>query len=284
MEPVASGKRRGVERDGGGSGAMEEVLRREDEAGVATLTLNRPAARNALSLALLEALEQALAALAADRAVKAVVITGAGPGFCAGHDLRELTQARNDPDRGRAFFEATMARCAAVMQAVAMLPKPTIAAVNGIATAAGCQLVASCDLAIADERARFCTPGVNIGLFCATPAVALARAVPRRAALEMLYTGEMIDAAQALRIGLVNRVVPEGRALAEAEELAARIAARPASVVQGGKAAFLRQEGRPLPEAYADASRVMVEQLLAEASREGIGAFLDKRAPVWPQD
>jgi enoyl-CoA hydratase/carnithine racemase len=264
--------------------AATDLLLRDDAAGVATLTLNRPAARNALSLALLEALETTLAALAADRAVKVVVITGAGPGFCAGHDLRELTEARNDPDRGQAFFETTMARCAAVMQAVATLPKPTIAAVNGIATAAGCQLAASCDIAIADERARFCTPGVNIGLFCATPAVALSRAVPRRDALEMLYTGELIDAAHAHRIGLVNRVVGEGRALAEAQALAARIAARPARVVQGGKAAFLRQEGRPLPEAYADASRVMVEQLLAEASKEGIGAFLDKRAPVWPQD
>lgn len=261
-----------------------DLLLRADDAGVATLTLNRPEARNALSLALLEALATVLGALAADRSVKAVVITGAGPGFCAGHDLRELTQARNDPDRGRAFFDMTMASCAAVMQAVATLSKPTIAAVNGIATAAGCQLVASCDIAIADERARFCTPGVNIGLFCATPAVALSRAVPRRAALEMLYTGEMIDAAHAERIGLVNRVVPEGCALAEAKALAARIAERPASVVQGGKAAFLRQEGRALPDAYADASRVMVEQLLAEASREGIGAFLDKRAPVWPQD
>lgn len=262
----------------------EPILLRDDANGVATLTLNRPAARNALSLALLTVLEETLAALAADRAVKAVVITGAGPGFCAGHDLRELTQARNDPDRGEAFFETTMARCAAVMRAVATLPKPTIAAVNGIATAAGCQLAASCDLAIAVETARFCTPGMNIGLFCATPAVALSRAVPRRAALEMLYTGEMVDAAHALRIGLVNRVVPEGRALAEAQTLAAHIAERPAGVVQGGKAAFLRQEGRALHEAYADASRVMVEQLLAEPSKEGIGAFLDKRAPVWPAD
>ncbi len=263
---------------------MADLLLREDDAGVATLTLNRPAARNALSLALLDALAETLAALAGDRAVKAVVITGAGPGFCAGHDLRELTEARNDPDRGRAFFEVTMTRCAAVMQAVATCPKPTIAAVNGIATAAGCQLVASCDIAIADRRARFCTPGVNIGLFCATPAVAVSRAVARRDALEMLYTGDLYDAAHAQRIGLVNRVVGEGQALAEAKALATRIAERPASVVQGGKAAFLRQEGRPLPEAYADAARVMVEQLLAEASKEGIGAFLEKRAPAWPQD
>jgi enoyl-CoA hydratase/carnithine racemase len=262
---------------------MADLLLREDDAGVATLTLNRPAARNALSLALLDALAETLAALAGDRAVKAVVITGAGPGFCAGHDLRELTEARNDPDRGQAFFETTMTRCAEVMQAVATCPKPTIAAVNGIATAAGCQLVASCDIAIADPRARFCTPGVNIGLFCATPAVALSRAVARRDALEMLYTGDLYDAAHAQRIGLVNRVVGEGQALAEAKALAARIAERAASVVQGGKAAFLRQEGRPLPEAYADAARVMVEQLLAEASKEGIGAFLEKRAPVWPQ-
>lgn len=262
---------------------MADLLLREDDAGVATLTLNRPAARNALSLALLEALAETLAALAGDRAVKAVVITGAGPGFCAGHDLRELTEARNDPDRGQAFFETTMTRCAEVMQAVATCPKPTIAAVNGIATAAGCQLVASCDIAIADPRARFCTPGVNIGLFCATPAVALSRAVARRDALEMLYTGDLYDAAHAQRIGLINRVVGEGQALAEAKALAARIAERPASVVQGGKAAFLRQDGRPLPEAYADAARVMVEQLLAEASKEGIGAFLQKRAPVWPQ-
>jgi len=254
----------------------------EREGAVAIVTLARPEARNALSFALLEELEAALAQIRGDTAVRAVILAGEGSTFCAGHDLRELTARRADSDGGRAFFQATMAKCAAVMQTLATLPQPSIAAVDGIATAAGCQLVASCDLAVAGEGARFCTPGVAIGLFCATPAVALSRAVLRRHALEMLYTGDLIDAAHAHRIGLVNRVVAAGLALAEAKALAHKIAGLPASVVQGGKAAFLRQEGRPLAEAYRDAACVMVDQLLDPAAVEGIGAFLDKRPPRWP--
>ncbi len=266
-----------------GTLSAERLLLIERDGGVAILTLNRPQARNALSFALLEALEAELAQLRGDGSVRAVVLAGNGPAFCAGHDLRELTERRADADGGRAFFTATMAKCAAVMQALDSLPQPTIAAVDGIATAAGCQLVATCDLAVAGEQARFCTPGVSIGLFCATPAVALSRAVSRRHALELLFTGDLVDAAHAHRIGLVNRVVPAGAALPEAKALAARIAARPASVVQGGKAAFRRQESRPLSAAYADAACVMVEQLLDAAAIEGIGAFLEKRPPRWPQ-
>ncbi|MCS6920378.1 MAG: enoyl-CoA hydratase [Elioraea sp.] len=265
-----------------GTLVAERRLKVEREGAVAIVTLNRPEARNALSFALLEDLEAEFAQLRGDAAVRAVVLAGEGPAFCAGHDLRELTAHRADADGGRAFFQATMAKCAAVMQALATLPQPTIAAVEGIATAAGCQLVATCDLAVAGEGAKFCTPGVAIGLFCATPAVALSRAVSRRHALEMLYTGDMVDAVHGHRIGLVNRVVAQGLALAEAKALAQRIAARPASVVQGGKAAFLRQEGRPLAEAYRDAACVMVEQLLDPAAIEGIGAFLEKRTPNWP--
>ncbi|MCX7685574.1 MAG: enoyl-CoA hydratase [Acetobacteraceae bacterium] len=264
-----------------GAAAAEAPLLRTDEGGVALLRLNRPAARNALSVALLDALAQALAAIAADRAVRAVVLAANGPAFCAGHDLRELTAAREAPDGGAAFFADTMARCSAVMQAIATLPQPVIAAVRGMATAAGCQLVATCDLAVAGERAAFCTPGVSIGLFCSTPAVALTRAVPPKAAMEMLLTGEAIGAEEARRIFLVNRVVPDGEEEAEALRIARGIAARSAAVVRLGKRALREQEGLGLAEAYARASAAMVENLLCRDAAEGISAFLAKRAPVW---
>ncbi|MCS6932082.1 MAG: enoyl-CoA hydratase [Acetobacteraceae bacterium] len=264
-----------------GAAAAEAPLLRTDEGGVALLRLNRPAARNALSVSLLDALAQALAAIAADRAVRAVVLAANGPAFCAGHDLRELTAAREAPDGGAAFFADTMARCSAVMQAIATLPQPVIAAVRGMATAAGCQLVATCDLAVAGERAAFCTPGVSIGLFCSTPAVALTRAVPPKAAMEMLLTGEAIGAEEARRIFLVNRVVPDGEEEAEARRIARGIAARSAAVVRLGKRALREQEGLGLAEAYARASAAMVENLLCRDAAEGISAFLAKRAPVW---
>jgi enoyl-CoA hydratase/carnithine racemase len=258
-----------------------ELLRTMHAGGVCLLSLNRPARRNSLSLGLLRALRTALGEIAADRAVRAVVLAGEGPAFCAGHDLAELTAHRADGDGGEGFFRTAMGECAGVMQAIVSLPQPVIASVHGIATAAGCQLVATADLAVAEAGARFCTPGVSIGLFCSTPAVALSRAVPRKAAMEMLLTGEMIGAAEAHRIGLVNRVVADGTAREAAVALAAAIAARSRHVVTLGKAAFNRQAGLPLAAAYDDAACVMVENMLAEDAIEGIGAFLAKRAPSW---
>ncbi len=258
-------------------------LRRADADGVATLTLAHPASRNALSIAMLDALSRSLADIAADRAIRCVVLAADGPAFCSGHDLKELTTARAAPDGGEAFFADTMARCSAFMRAIRDLPQPVIAAVEGVATAAGCQLVAACDLAVAGNTARFCTPGVDIGLFCSTPAVALARNVSRKRAMEMLLTGEMIDASEALRIGLVNRVALPGRAGAAARELAREIAAKPSHTIALGKRTFHAQIERGLAEAYDIASRAMVVNLLDDEAREGIAAFLGKRKPVWPR-
>ena len=254
----------------------ETVLRRHDAEGVAWLTLNRPAARNALSIALTQALDAELAAIAGDAAVKVVVIGGAGAAFCAGHDLREL---RSHPDRDS--YQEAFGLCSALMQRIVGLPKPVIARVHGVATAAGCQLVASCDLAVSADTARFATPGVNIGLFCSTPMVALSRAVGRKAAMEMLLTGDLIDAARARELGLVNRVVPEAGLDAAVAALAAQIAAKSPLTLAIGKEAFYRQVELPLADAYAYASEVMVRNMLARDAAEGIDAFLDKRAPVW---
>ncbi len=258
------------------------LLLREDGAdGVTVLTLNRPAARNSLSLQMLETLEGTLAAIVGDARVRCVVLAAAGPVFCAGHDLKEITAHRADADGGRAFYDQAMETCARVMQAIVALPQPVIAVVQGVATAAGCQLVATCDLAVASDHARFATPGVDIGLFCSTPAVALARAVPRKAAMEMLLTGEMIDAAEAHRIGLVNRVVPHGEEMAAALTLARGIAARSALTVRLGKRAFYAQVEKPLQDAYREAACVMADNLMAHDAAEGIGAFVGKRKPVW---
>lgn len=254
---------------------------RGGEGAVAVLTLNRPASRNSLSRAMLAALAAELDRVAADESVRAVVLAAAGPAFSAGHDLKELTARRADPDGGEAFFRECMAACAGVMQAIAGLPQPVIAAVEGIATAAGCQMVATCDLAVAGEGAKFATPGVDIGLFCSTPAVALSRAVARKPAMEMLLLAEMVPADEARRIGLVNRVVPAGEAVAAATDLARRIASRSAVAVRMGKRSFNRQLGLSLPDAYEAASAVMVENLLAEDATEGIGAFIAKRKPLW---
>ncbi|MGD9830354.1 MAG: enoyl-CoA hydratase [Hyphomicrobiaceae bacterium] len=244
-------------------------------------TLNRPEARNALSEAMLDALADALAAVAGDDATRVVVLSAAGSVFCAGHDLKELSARRTDADAGRAYFADIMSRCAGVMQAIVRLPKPVIAAVAGTATAAGCQLVASCDLVVAGQGARFCTPGVNIGLFCSTPMVALTRNMPRKRAMEMLLTGDMLEADAAADYGLVNRVVPDDRVLDEALAMARRIAGKPAATVAIGKEAFYRQLELPLAEAYAYASEVMVTNMLHADAREGIGAFLEKRQPDW---
>jgi enoyl-CoA hydratase/carnithine racemase len=269
------------------SAAMEmaggaPLLLREDGAdGVTVLTLNRPAARNSLSLQMLETLENAFAAIGEDPRVRCLVLAAAGPVFCAGHDLKEITAHRADADGGRGFYDRAMETCARVMQAITALPQPVVAAVQGVATAAGCQLVATCDLAVASEQARFATPGVDIGLFCSTPAVPLARAVPRKAAMEMLLTGEMIDAGHALRIGLVNRVVPPEEVMAAALGLARGIAGRSALTVRLGKRAFYAQVEKPLAEAYREAACIMTDNLMARDAAEGIGAFVEKRRPVW---
>jgi enoyl-CoA hydratase/carnithine racemase len=251
-------------------------LLRRDAAGVAWLTLNRPAARNALSVGLMTALDDALAAIADDRAVRVVVIGGAGPAFCAGHDLREM---RANP--GRETTEALFAQCSALMTRIVRLPKPVIARVHGIATAAGCQLVASCDLAVAAADARFATPGVNIGLFCSTPMVALSRNVGRKQAMEMLLTGEMIDAARAREIGLLNRVVPPAELDAAVAALAGQIAGKSALTLAIGKEAFYRQAEMDLDAAYRYAAEAMTRNMLARDAAEGIDAFLEKRSPSW---
>jgi enoyl-CoA hydratase/carnithine racemase len=257
------------------------ILLREDVAGVAILTLNRPQARNSLSESLLEALRDALGAIAGDRSIRVVVLTANGPAFSAGHDLKELNGRRSDGDRGRAFFKHVMDLCSGVMQQIVTLPQPVIAAVQATATAAGCQLVASCDLAVTSQTAKFATPGVNIGLFCSTPMVALSRNVTRKAAMEMLLTGEMISAEDAARIGLVNHVVPAGTEREEALKLAAKITAKSPLTVKIGKEAFYRQLEMPLAEAYRYTSDVMVENMLARDAEEGITAFIEKRDPKW---
>ncbi len=260
---------------------QSELLKQERRGPVAILTLNRPAARNSFSLALIAALHEAIDRYAASREIAAIVIAGAPPAFSAGHDLKEMTAHRKDPDRGREFFAHTMRNCAALMQAIVTCSKPVIAAVNGIATAAGCQLVASCDLAIAGESAQFATPGVNIGLFCSTPMVALSRNVSRKAAMEMLLLGEMVGAAKAKELGLVNWVVPDAYVLNAAMKTADKIAAKSPLTLAIGKMAFYRQADMPLAEAYDYAAHVMVENMLARDAEEGIAAFLEKRKPEW---
>jgi enoyl-CoA hydratase/carnithine racemase len=261
--------------------AAGPVLLHEHSGGITLLTLNRPETRNSLSEAMLSALGAAFMAVAQDPKVRAVVIAATGPVFCAGHDLKELTARRSDADHGRAYFAQVMDACGAVMQAVVRLPQPVIAAVQGVATAAGCQLVASCDLAVASSNAGFCTPGVDIGLFCSTPGVALARNVPRKHAMEMLLTGETVSAEHAARIGLVNRVVAPGTEREQAIKLARQIAQKSALTVRIGKETFYRQVEMGLGDAYRFASEVMVENLLRRDAAEGIGAFLEKRAPAW---
>jgi enoyl-CoA hydratase/carnithine racemase len=261
--------------------ASSLILLREDIASVAVLTLNRPQTRNSLSEAMLEALGDALTAIAHDASVRAVVLAANGQAFSAGHDLKELNSHRADHDRGRAYFKHIMTTCSAMMQQIVTMPQPVIAAVQAIATAAGCQLVASCDLAVASRTAKFATPGVNLGLFCSTPMVALARNVSRKHAMEMLLTGEMISAEHAARISLVNRVVAPGAERDEALKIAGTIAAKSALTVKIGKEAFYRQLEMPLAEAYRYASEVMVENMLARDAAEGIGAFIEKREPKW---
>ncbi len=256
------------------------LLRREDDAGVATLTLTGPN-RNALSLAMIDTLIIALADIGKDERLRVVVLTGEGPALSGGHDLKEMQAHRADADGGRAFFEELMARCSMLMQAVVALPQPVIAAVEGVATAAGCQLVASCDLAIAGAEARFGLSGVNNGLFCSTPLVAVGRVMSRKLALEMGLTGALYAAPEAERFGLVNRVVPKGEALAEAQRMAAAIASHSGPTLALGKRAFYAQIEKPLDAAYRIAAEAMVDNLAQPDAVEGLGAFIEKREPHW---
>jgi enoyl-CoA hydratase/carnithine racemase len=258
------------------------VLAKQDGA-ILFLTLNRAGARNALSEGLMAALQSALDEAANDKKTRVIVLGAAGPAFSAGHDLKEMTARRADGDKGKAAFAALFAQCSKLMQTVVRHPKPVIAQIQGIATAAGCQLVASCDLAVASSAARFATPGVNIGLFCSTPMVALSRNVSRKRAMEMLLTGEMIPAEEAHRIGLVNRVVAPEVLETETTKLAQLIASKPRTTVKIGKEAFYRQLEMGLSDAYDYASRVMTENMLAADAAEGIGAFVEKREPKWPE-
>ena len=256
--------------------ANEPVLLRQDQDAIARLTLNRPTQRNALSVELLGALQDAIDAIARDPKVKVVVIAGSGPGFCAGHDLKEM---RANP--GRQHYEALFAQCSRLMTSIVKLPKPVIARVHGIAAAAGCQLVATCDLVVAASDARFGVNGINVGLFCSTPMVALTRAVGRKPALEMLLTGDLINAEHAKAIGLVNRVVPPETLDAETMALARQIAGKLRLAVAIGKEAFYRQAELGLEAAYAYTGEVMTKNMLARETEEGIDAFIEKRPPRW---
>lgn len=264
----------------GSTSLISEALHDE----VAVLTFVRSEARNSLSLDMLDALQSAIDRLSGERGVSAIVLAATGPAFCAGHDLKELTSHRGDEDGGRGFYALTMSRCAAVMTSIMRSPKPFIAAVEGVATAAGCQLVATCDLAVAGAAAKFATPGVDIGLFCSTPMVALTRNVPRKRAMEMLLTGEMLGAEQAAAYGLVNRVVEEGQALDAAIGLGRIIASKSPATIRIGKEAFYAQVEKPVAEAYAYASEVMVRNMMHRDAEEGIGAFVEKRPPAWKGD
>ena len=257
------------------------ILLQENVGSIRLLTLNRPAARNSLSEGLIAELHGALKQIHDDNSVRAVVIAANGPAFSAGHDMKELTARRSDADRGRAYFGQIMNACSAMMLAVVHLPKPVVAAVQGIATAAGCQLVASCDLAVASEAAGFATPGVDIGLFCSTPMVALSRNVSRKHAMEMLMTGEPISAQRAVEIGLINHAVPAGHERDAAIALAQKVARKSAHAIKLGKQAFYRQAEMNLADAYRFTAEVMTENMMAFDGREGIGAFIEKREPKW---
>ncbi len=260
----------------------EPVLMCETKGKIAVLTLNRPLALNALSDQLLAALSQALADLAADPVVRVVILRGAGRSFCAGHDLKEMQAARSSGDNGRDYFADLFARCSAVMLGLRALPQPVIAEVQGVAAAAGCQLVASCDLAVAADTARFGVNGVNIGLFCSTPMVPLSRNIPAKPALEMLLTGEMIGAARARELGLINRIAAPDQLQAETMALADTIAAKLGAAVRIGKRAFYDQIALDEAAAYDLAARVMVENMAWRDTGEGIDAFLARRKPDWP--
>lgn len=262
----------------------EPLLLRERRDDIELITLNKSKSRNSLSEAMILELSNAFDAIAKDSSVRVVVLAASGPAFCAGHDLKELNARRQDQDGGRQYFELIMNSCSAMMQKVVNLPVPVIAVVQGVATAAGCQLVASCDLAIASDAAKFATPGVDIGLFCSTPMVALSRNVSRKHAMEMLLTGTMISAEDAVRIGLINRVATAGSELDEAMALAQLIAKKSPHAVITGKQAFYKQIDMDLAGAYRYTSEIMVKNLLDADAKEGICAFIEKRSPEWDRE
>ena len=249
--------------------------------GILRLTLNDPNRRNALSEAMLAALGAAFDTASGKSDVRVIILSAAGPVFCAGHDLKEMTAGRQNADRGRAYFTKILNQCSSVMQKIVICPKPVIAEIDGVATAAGCQLVASCDLAVASKKAQFCTPGVHIGLFCSTPMVALSRNLANKHAMEMLLTGDMVPASRAAEMGLINQVVPSAELRATSTALAVKIAAKSTLTVATGKQAFYRQKEMDLAAAYNYASRTMVDNMLARDAEEGIAAFMEKRAPDW---
>ncbi len=261
----------------------DAILLREDNDAVATLTLNTPKSLNALSNDMIAALQGQLDALAKDKSIRAIILKGTGKAFCAGHDLKEMTQGRRARDGGRAYFADLFTACAKLMTTIPRLPQPVIAEVHGIATAAGCQLVASCDMAIAAEGTRFGVNGVNIGLFCSTPMVALSRNIPRKQAFEMLTTGKFIEATRAETLGLINRVVPHDDLGAATTEMAQTIAAKLGMAVKIGKQAFYQQISMGLDAAYEYTGDVMTENMLYRETEEGIAAFLEKRDPDWTQ-
>ena len=249
--------------------------------GILRLTLNDPARRNALSDAMLGALGTAFDVAGANLDVRVIILAAVGPVYCSGHDLKEMTAGRQNVDRGRAYFTKILDQCSSVMQKIVNCPKPVIAEIDGVATAAGCQLVASCDLAVASEDAHFCTPGVHIGLFCSTPMVALSRNLANKHVMEMLLTGDMVSASRAAEMGLVNKVVPSIELHAASMALAGKIAAKSSLTVAMGKRAFYQQKEMDLVAAYNYASKVMVDNMLARDAEEGIAAFIEKRAPDW---
>ena len=263
------------------SDETEFLLRELDDYGVLRLTLNDLKQRNALSENMLVLLKEAFTAASDDKAVRVIVLAANGSVFCAGHNLKELSAGRDKDDRGRAYFTKIMTMCSELMQAIVNCSKPVIAEVEGVATAAGCQLVASCDLAIASDQAMFSTPGVHIGLFCSTPMVALSRNTATKHAMEMLLTGDMISAERAAVIGLVNRAVPPADLRNATMDLAGKIASKSSMTLATGKRAFYQQVEMPLNQAYEYASKVMVENMVAYDAKEGISAFVEKRSPTW---
>jgi enoyl-CoA hydratase/carnithine racemase len=259
------------------------ILERNDTGAVAQLKLNAPDRLNALSDEMLAALQAEFDALREDSSIRAVTLSGSGKAFCAGHDLKQMTAGRSSEDGGKAYFQDLFGRCAKMMMSIQSLPQPVIAQVHGIATAAGCQLVATCDLAVAAEGTRFGVNGVNIGLFCSTPMVALSRNIPRKQAFEMLTTGDFISAERAAELGLVNRVVPEMLLEHETISLAEQIAAKLGTAVKIGKEAYYQQLEMPIDQAYAYTGEVMAQNMLHRDTEEGISAFIEKRPPNWTQ-
>jgi len=249
--------------------------------GVYRLTLNDAKKRNTLSEEMMAKLKSSLTDATDNKSIRVIIIAGNGPAFCSGHDLKQMTAGRDNDDQGLAYFKKVFASCSELMQMIVEHPKPIIAEVSGVAAAAGCQLVACCDLAVAGKSARFITPGVNIGLFCSTPMVALSRNVSNKAAMEMLLTGEMVSADKAEHIGLINRVTDDADLKQETTALAELIASKSSLTLKIGKEAFYKQKDMPLSEAYDFASKVMVDNMLEHDAKEGIGSFLEKRKPKW---